>query len=245
MRQIVLDTETTGLEVKQGHRLIEVAAIELINRQVSSRHFHCFFNPERPIDPQAIAVHKITDDFVRHQPAFAALAAELLAFIDDAELIIHNASFDLGFLNHEFGRWQPGWTPLEDRCRITDTLKMAQQRFPGQRNNLDALCKRLRIDISQRQREGHNALLDTQLLAQVYLAMTGGQSALWLAEELAVDGDAATTVPTVVTTAPLSAEALWVVAATAEEQAAHDRWLSKLGPNGLWSRLIAAGTLSH
>ncbi len=238
MRQIVLDTETTGLEVTMGHRLIEVAAIELVNRQISDRRFHSFLNPERPIDPQAMAVHKITDEWVSDKPKFAEIAASLRDFLDDAELIIHNAPFDLGFLNAEFERWDIGWVALEQRCTITDTLKLAQQRFPGQRNNLDALCKRFQISTAQRSREGHNALLDTRLLGQVYLAMTGGQSALCLKEiaepltPMLDGGDLFTPLPEPIPTN------LPIIAATAEELAAHERWLAKLGPNNGWRRFV-------
>lgn len=172
MRQIVLDTETTGLDPKQGHRIIEVAAIELHGRKVSERSFHRYLNPERDIDEGAAAVHGLTLDRLQDEPKFAEIAPALLEFIGDAELIIHNAPFDMGFLNAELARL--GLPPLENK-RI-DTLKVAKELHPGKKNNLNALCDRYFIDNSHRTL--HGALLDTELLAEVYLAMTRGQESL-------------------------------------------------------------------
>lgn len=172
MRQIVLDTETTGLDPKQGHRIIEVAAIELHGRKVSERSFHRYLNPERDIDEGAAAVHGLTLDRLQDEPKFAEIAPALLEFIGDAELIIHNAPFDMGFLNAELARL--GLPPLENQ-RI-DTLKVAKELHPGKKNNLNALCDRYFIDNSHRTL--HGALLDTELLAEVYLAMTRGQESL-------------------------------------------------------------------
>ena len=177
MRQIILDTETTGLETEQGHRIIEIGCIELVNRKFTGKRYHQYINPERDIDEGALAVHGITADFLQTKPVFAQIAQEFLNFIADAELIIHNATFDVGFINHEFQLLKKGWKPVTDYCRIIDTLIIARQLHVGQRNSLDALCKRYNVDNSQR--ELHGALLDAHLLAQVYLAMTGGQSSLF------------------------------------------------------------------
>lgn len=175
MRQIFLDTETTGLYPAQGHRIIEIAAIEMINRRPTNNHFHVYLNPEREIDPAAQEVHGITYEFLQDKPLFKAVSAQLIDFIRDAELIIHNAPFDVGFLNSELGRI--GLQPIEAMCdKITDTLKMAKDSRPGQRNNLDALCKHFGIDNSKRTL--HGALLDAELLAEVYMAMTRGQDSL-------------------------------------------------------------------
>lgn len=177
MRQIVLDTETTGLDPRQGHRIIEVACIEMVNRQLTGRHFHKYTNPEREIDEGAQAVHGITLDFLSDKPKFPDIVDEFLEFISGAELIIHNAPFDLGFLNAELDRLDR--VPVETVCNgVTDTLKMAKEMHPGKRNNLNALCDRYEIDNSGRTL--HGALLDTELLADVFLAMTRGQNSLMI-----------------------------------------------------------------
>lgn len=182
MRQIVLDTETTGLDPRQGHRIIEIACIELANRRPTGHHLHKFINPERDIDEGAAAVHGITLDFLADKPKFADIVDEFLEFITGAELIIHNAPFDTGFLNAELDRL--GRVPVETVCNgVTDTLKMAKELHPGKRNNLDALCERYAIDNSQRTL--HGALLDTELLAEVFLAMTRGQNTLMIEPEAA------------------------------------------------------------
>ena len=179
MRQIVLDTETTGLEVGKGHRIIEIGCIELAERQPSGRRFHRYLNPQRAVDEGARAVHGISDEFLADKPRFAEVAAEFLAFIDGAELVIHNAAFDVAFLDAELELTDPGLGRVADHARVLDTLALAREKYPGQRISLDALCKRLNID--NRHRELHGALLDAQLLADVYLAMTGGQGDLGLA----------------------------------------------------------------
>jgi DNA polymerase-3 subunit epsilon len=177
MRQIFLDTETTGLYPAHGHRIIEIAAIEMVNRRPTNNHFHVYLNPEREIDPAAQEVHGITLEFLQDKPLFEAIAQEMIGFIGDAELIIHNAPFDLGFLNSELGRI--GLQPIEKNCgKIIDTLKMAKDSRPGQRNNLDALCRHFGIDNSKRTL--HGALLDAELLAEVYMAMTRGQDSLMM-----------------------------------------------------------------
>lgn len=179
MRQIVLDTETTGLEVGKGHRIIEIGCIELVARRPSGRRFHRYLNPQRAVDEGARAVHGISDEFLADKPRFAEVAAEFLAFIDGAELVIHNAAFDVSFLDAELALADPGLGRVADHARVLDTLALAREKYPGQRISLDALCKRLNID--NRHRELHGALLDAQLLADVYLAMTGGQGDLGLA----------------------------------------------------------------
>ncbi len=181
MRQICLDTETTGLDPRQGHRIIEVACIELENRRLTGRHLHKYINPEREIDAGAQAVHGITLEFLADKPKFADIVDELLEFINGAELVIHNAPFDTGFLNAELDRL--GRVPVETICSVTDTLRMAKQLHPGKRNSLDALCERYEIDNSSRTL--HGALLDTELLAEVFLAMTRGQNALMIEPDVA------------------------------------------------------------
>ncbi|GEK46033.1 DNA polymerase III subunit epsilon [Halomonas pacifica] len=183
MRQIVLDTETTGIDPKEGHRLIEIGCVEMVNRRFTGRTYHQFINPEREIEAEAIEVHGITNQRVADEPRFAEVADEFWEFIRGAELVIHNAAFDVGFIDHEFGllndrRGEPRLGPVAEHCGILDTLKMARDKHPGQRNNLDALCKR--YDIDNGRRVLHGALLDAEILAEVYLAMTGGQTALTL-----------------------------------------------------------------
>lgn len=178
MRQIVLDTETTGLEVSQGHRVIEIGCVELVNRRVTGNDWHYYVNPEREIDSGAFEVHGLSLEFLQDKPLFEELAQDFLDYIAGAELVIHNAAFDVGFLNQELSRLQPPPPPLAESCSILDTLLLARQKHPGQKNSLDALCKRYEIDNSQRSL--HGALLDARILADVYLAMTGGQASLGL-----------------------------------------------------------------
>lgn len=178
MRQIVLDTETTGLETREGHRIIEIGCVELVNRRLTGNDYHMYLHPDRDIDVEASNVHGITLADLEGKPRFAEIAAELRRYLGEAELIIHNAEFDLGFLNYEFSLLDKAHQPLEERVRVIDTLLEARRLHPGQRNSLDALCKRYAVDNSQR--ELHGALLDAQILADVYLAMTGGQTAMSL-----------------------------------------------------------------
>ncbi len=180
MRQVVLDTETTGLEVEQRHRIIEIGCVELLNRRLTGRSFHRYLNPERDIDEGAQQVHGLTREKLAKEPTFLQVQAEFLEFIRDAELIIHNAPFDVAFLNAELARIELAHK-VEDLCRVLDTLVLARQMHPGQRNNLDALCKRYSVDNSHR--DYHGALLDARILADVYLAMTGGQAKLTLGAE--------------------------------------------------------------
>lgn len=178
MRQIVLDTETTGLEPAQGHRIIEIGCVELDNRRRTGRQFHQYLQPDREIDAGAVEVHGITNEFLEDKPRFEDVADDFITFIRNAELIIHNAPFDVGFINAEFKRLKRGDAPLSEICAIFDTLAHARQLHPGQRNSLDALCKR--YDINNSHRDLHGALLDAEILADVYLTMTGGQAALLL-----------------------------------------------------------------
>jgi len=180
MRQVVLDTETTGLEPGEGHRVIEIGCIELINRRPTERRFHRYLNPERAVDGGALEVHGLSEEFLRDKPRFCEVAAELIAFVRDAEVVIHNAPFDLGFLDAELERLGGEWGRLLDYCTVIDTLELARQLHPGQRNSLDALCKRYQVDNSARTL--HGALLDAEILADVYLALTGGQVTLSLDE---------------------------------------------------------------
>ncbi len=181
MRQVTLDTETTGLEPEQGHRIIEIGCVELLHRRLTGKRFQCYLQPDRKIDSGAENVHGITNEFLKDKPRFADIVNELMDFIKEAELIIHNAKFDVGFINSELKLLKQGWQPLAHYCKIVDTLSLARERHPGQQNNLDALCKRYNIDNSKRQL--HGALLDAELLAEVYLAMTGGQVSLLAGEE--------------------------------------------------------------
>jgi DNA polymerase-3 subunit epsilon len=181
MRQIVLDTETTGLSPAQGHRIIEIGCIEMVNRRLTGREFHRFLNPDRDIDEGAVAVHGITRAQLETEPRFHEIVDEFLDFVKDAELVIHNADFDVGFLDHELKLMEHARPKIADHCQVLDTLSLARKIHPGQRNSLDALCKRYEIDASKR--DVHGALIDSELLARVYLAMTGGQSSLLLDEE--------------------------------------------------------------
>ena len=178
MRQIVLDTETTGLEPSLGHRIIEIGCVEIVNRRVTSRHYHQYINPQREVDAGAVEVHGITQDDLREKPVFGEVAAEFVDFWRGAELIIHNAAFDVGFLDAEFALLGSAWGRTEDYCTVFDTLQLARELHPGQRNSLDALCRRYAVDNAHR--ELHGALLDAELLAEVYLAMTGGQVTMTL-----------------------------------------------------------------
>lgn len=177
-RWVVLDTETTGLEPAQGHRIIEIGCVEVIGRKLTGNHFHVYINPDREVDAGAIAVHGITNEFLADKPRFAQIAEDFFAFVKGAELVIHNAPFDVGFINHEFGKLKPSLGLIESHCKITDSLVYARKKHPGQKNSLDALCKRYGVDNASRIL--HGALLDAEILADVYLYMTGGQTSLSL-----------------------------------------------------------------
>lgn len=197
MRQIVLDTETTGISPQNGHKLIEIACVEMIDRRLTGNHYQVYINPERPVDPGAFKVHGIGDDFLKDKPLFADVANDFLDYIQDSDLIIHNAPFDVGFLNHELRGLDKSISLIDKRCKVIDTLVLAKQKHPGKKNNLDALCRRYDVDNSGR--DLHGALLDSELLALVYLAMTGGQSELFI-EEKSVTFKAQSTVEKTTTT---------------------------------------------
>jgi len=240
MRQIVLDTETTGLEPEAGHRVIEIGGVELIDRKPTGRHFHRYVNPQREVDEGALSVHGITNDFLADKPLFADIAEELLAFIDGAELVIHNAPFDVMFLDYELGRLPARRPRIEDRCSVVDTLALARHKHPGQKNSLDALCRRYDVDNSQR--ELHGALLDAEILADVYLMMTGGQTALFASEE----AEATVVGPDTFDIVRLSADRprLRIIAATDVELVRHGTILDELDKlsrgNCVWRREAAA-----
>jgi DNA polymerase-3 subunit epsilon len=237
MRQIVLDTETTGLEPSEGHRIIEIGCYELNHRRPTGRTFHHYINPDREVDEGALDVHGISNQFLADKPRFEQIAAPFIEFIRDAELIIHNAPFDVGFLDHELGMLEGEWGGVTDYARVTDSLTMAREMHPGQRNGLDALCKRYGIDNTER--ELHGALLDAQILADVYLAMTGGQTALSLG------GDSAGQEARVGGIRRLAEDRapLPVVRPSDDEAAAHEDWLATLddavGGSCLWRNLEA------
>jgi DNA polymerase III subunit epsilon len=221
MRQIVLDTETTGLEPELNHRIIEIGCVEIVNRRVTGRTFHHYINPERAIDEGAMSVHGIKRADLDGKPKFAEIAAELIEFIKDAELVIHNAAFDVAFLDHEFAKLQGEAQRVASLCRVLDSLELARSMHPGQRNNLDALCKRYEVDNSRR--DLHGALLDAQILAEVYLAMTGGQVGLALAETSATAHAANGAEP--MRALVRTALPLVVIMATDEEANAHESML--------------------
>lgn len=230
MRQIVLDTETTGLEPSQGHRIIEIGCVELVNRKLTGRHYHQYIQPEREVEQQAIEVHGITNEFLQDKPVFADIVNEFMTFVDGGELIIHNAPFDIGFIDHElrlFNQIQAEvYKNIGHYCGVIDTLVMAREKHPGQKNNLDALCKRYGVDNSQR--DLHGALLDAEILADVYLMMTGGQTALLLSGEDGV-GDNANAGSTKETVKRLtSALSTPVIAASVEEEQAHQQKLETI-----------------
>ena len=218
-RTVVLDTETTGLDAKSGHRIIEIGCVEMVERRLTGNNLHLYLQPDREIDAGAMAVHGITNEFLIDKPRFIHIVDELQNYLIGAELIIHNADFDVGFLEHEFSLCnQP--MELSKVCKVTDTLAMARQQFPGQRNNLDALCKRLGVNNSHRTL--HGALLDSEILADVYLAMTGGQTALSL------DQDSAAGAVAVDISSQVDISQLKTVLANADEIDAHEQWLERL-----------------
>lgn len=235
-RQIVLDTETTGMNmsggaVYEGHRIIEIGAVEVVNRRLTGNHFHVYIKPDRTVDPEAFAVHGISDEFLSTQPEFKAIAQDFYQFIKGSELIIHNAPFDVGFIDNEFRMLDSQSQPLATYCKITDTLVMARRLFPGKRNNLDILCDRYQIDNSHRTL--HGALLDAEILAEVYLAMTGGQTSM----TFAMEGERAQTGNrSQLHAIRRPANGLKVLRATEEELDAHEKRLDLFADKGkcLW-----------
>jgi DNA polymerase III subunit epsilon len=218
VRQIVLDTETTGLETAQGHRIIEIGCVELVNRRLTGRHYHQYINPDREVDAGAIEVHGITNEMLADKPRFSQIAEEFLAFANGAELVIHNAPFDIGFIDHELKLLGGGIKTITSICTVMDTLMLARSKHPGQKNNLDALCKRYGVDNTQR--ELHGALLDAEILADVYLLMTGGQTALSLGGEEA-KGGRASVAGSEPRPLPADRPPLPIIKAAAEELAKH------------------------
>lgn len=241
MRQVILDTETTGLEVQRGHRVIEIGCVELVQRRPTGRRFHCYLNPDRLIDEGARAVTGISDDFLLDKPRFAEIAAEFLEFIDGAEVIAHNAAFDVGFLDAELSRAGLANAKLGERVCVIDTLALAREKFPGQRNSLDALCRRLGVDNSHR--EMHGALLDANLLADVYLALTAGQG------HLGFDSDTAQTQTHVMDARVRILVRPRVLRAPADELALHAARLAAIemvaGGACVWLRLDAPAVEDH
>ena len=232
MLQIVLDTETTGLEPHMGHRIIEIGAVEVVDRKFTGRHYHEYINPERDIDDGALEVHGITQEFLRDKPVFKDVAQSFLQFVDGAELVIHNAAFDVSFLDYELNLLEGSQPQIADICQVTDSLAVARAKHPGQKNNLDALCRRYHVDNSQR--ELHGALLDAEILADVYLLMTGGQTQLFGQAE-GDRGDGQETAQ-----ASLADLALPQITAHAQEAEAHETYINALGSDSepaLWRQL--------
>ncbi|MDC8831293.1 DNA polymerase III subunit epsilon [Alteromonas gilva] len=228
MRQIVLDTETTGIDPKEGHRVIEIGCVEVINRRLTGNHFHVYINPKREIEQEAIEVHGITNEFLADKPVFADIADEFIEFIRGGQLVIHNAPFDVGFMDHEFAMHGPtAGVKTKDICGVLDTLVLAREFHPGQKNNLDALCKRYGIDNSHR--ELHGALLDAEILADVYLMMTGGQTDL----NLSGNNQSAGSGPEVIRRIARNGNKLKVIQASADELAQHEARLD-LVDNPIW-----------
>jgi len=232
MRQIVLDTETTGLDPAQGHKIIEIGCVEMVNRRLTGNHLHVYINPQREVEAAALEVHGITNEFLADKPLFNDIARSFIDFVEGAELIIHNAPFDIGFLDHELAALKQDYKSMADYCSVLDSLVMARKKHPGQKNNLDALCKRYMVDNTQR--ELHGALLDAEILADVYLMMTGGQSSLSLGYEEGGNQQEETGIR------KLSADRrpLKIIRATDEELAVHEARLQeidKAAENGcLW-----------
>jgi len=235
MRQVILDTETTGLEPSKGHKVIEIGCVEIHNRRRSEQTFHQFINPNREIDDGAFDVHGISNEFLTDKPKFKDIAQDLIDFVRDSEVIIHNAPFDVAFINSELKELGKQWGRLEDYCKITDTLVMARDLHPGQKNSLDALCSRYNIDNSQR--ELHGALLDAQILLDVYLAMTGGQTSLSLEEET---NQSDTTIKHVVVNE--NRQPLRVIKPTADELESHRQRLENIDNNSdgncIWLKML-------
>ena len=238
MRQVVLDTETTGLYADRGDRVVEIGCVELLERRPSGRTFHCYLNPDREFSAGAQEVTGLTLEFLADKPRFHEVAEEFLAFVDGAELVIHNAAFDIGFLDAELARLGPQFGDMKSRCTIEDSLLLARERYPGQRNSLDALCRRLGVDNAHRQL--HGALLDAQLLAEVYLAMTSGQSELGLAAG-AADAAGAAKAGKVEFETTGERPRVRVATEELEEHAARLQALRKKAGTCLWLELEAAG----
>ncbi len=245
-RQIILDTETTGLEPSEGHRIIEIGCVELLNRRASNNRYQQYINPGREIDAGAMEVHGITNEMLADKPKFADIVKDLLEFIRGAELIIHNAPFDIGFLNNELALMANGKASqrIEDICSVVDTLKLARSMHPGQKNDLDSLCRRYNVDNSHRTL--HGALLDAEILADVYLAMTGGQTGLFedTHSPMKAASTSAAVAPTDIRRLDPNRPKLPVISPTDEERAAHQQWLEELdkksGGKCVWKKIELA-----
>lgn len=237
MRQIVLDTETTGLEPSQGHKIIEIGCVELVDRKLTGRHYHQYIQPDRVIDQGAIDVHGITNEFLQDKPRFNAIVDEFLSFVDGAELVIHNAPFDIGFLDWELKCLGQQKGAMSDYCTVLDTLTLARKMFPGQKNNLDALCRRYGIDNSHRTL--HGALLDSEILADVYLLMTGGQTSLTLSshQDFLNQSKESAGIRRIRKSSPLK-----VIKASDDEQKQHEEQLEAIrkaaGGEAIWDKLL-------
>jgi len=231
MRQIVLDTETTGLDPKQGNRIIEIGCVEIVNRKITENTYHQYIQPDRESEEGAFEVHGISTEFLADKPRFADIVEDFMKFINGAELIIHNAPFDIGFLDHELGMVDPVWGKVSDHCQGIDSLVMARKKHPGQKNNLNALCKR--YEVNNARRELHGALLDSELLAEVYLRLTGGQ------ETLALGAEGSSSQPGQVS--PIrrvdnNRPQLNVLRADIEELKSHEERLDVLGEACIWKK---------
>ncbi len=232
MRQIVLDTETTGLEPSQGHRIIEIGCVEIINRKITENTYHQYIQPDRESDEGAFEVHGISTEFLADKPRFADIAEDFIQFINGAELVIHNAPFDIGFLDHELAMLDPVWGKVSDHAQITDSLVMARKKHPGQKNNLDILCKR--YEVNNARRELHGALLDAELLAEVYLRMTGGQEMLALGG--AISGSSSQGNVSPVKRVDSSRPQINVIRANIDELKIHQERLDALGNDCIWTK---------
>ena len=233
-RQIVLDTETTGIDPANGHRLIEIGCVDLIDRKLTGRTYHQYINPEREIEQEAINVHGISNDFLLDKPFFHQIADEFVAFIEGAELIIHNAPFDLGFINNECALDGHRFPPVNEYCSVIDTLVLARSKHPGQRNSLDVLCRRYGVDNSHRQL--HGALLDAEILAEVYLLMTGGQRGLELSGDTEVDSG-----KLIETIRPICTDTVKIIMADTDAIGEHEQYLQfldqQLATGAVWRKI--------
>lgn len=237
MRQIILDTETTGLDPALGHKIIELGCVEMVDRKLTGRHLHLYINPEREVEAGALEVHGITNEFLADKPVFSAIVDKFIEFVSGAELIIHNAQFDIAFLDYELAALKKDYQRMQHYCGVLDTLAMARKKHPGQKNSLDALCKRYEVDNSQR--ELHGALKDAEILADVYLLMTGGQSSLVLGYDGQDDANVTILIEKLSTDRP----PLRVIAAAEDELAAHAKRLQQIqkssGNKCVWLALEA------
>ena len=228
LRQIILDTETTGLNPKEGHKIIEIGCVELINRKLTGNNFHCYLNPNREIDLDAIKVHGLTNEFLAKKPTFKHIAQEFIDYILDSEIIAHNAKFDIGFLNHEISLLDNSsqYKPLQEYLKVIDTLEVAKKQFPGQKNSLDALCKR--FSVNNQHRELHGALLDANLLAEVYLVMTGGQSSFEFQDDESSNYSSGLNAQGLINQTNNNNYKIKIITANSDELALHNKFIEKI-----------------